>query len=287
MLPIPHRASPAENDAMNTFALQAFVFWPGVVIGSALLSMLTVLRFSWSELIIDYMAGVVIGIFFFLGTEPNPSAPFKFLLVFSQGLWGLLYVFGKITSRMQLFEIAAASTGIATLAAGLLDLGTQAIGKDRNVGSGILSFFIVLIKLPFSLFTSGVGLVFWLIGCLRSIGEGGKVGLNGALYVEWSTGGASAKATTLGATVQVWFGSFSTLIDHELYHTREYIYLRDWMIPFWLVGGIWGWISDGIWAAQEPGRSFKVESFSTAMKDAEVGNPLERVPYQISGDALT
>jgi hypothetical protein len=272
---------------MNTFALQAFVFWPGVVVGSALLSMLTVLKFSWSELVIDYIVGVVLGIFFFLGTEPNPTGPFKFLLVFSHGLWGLLWLTGRITTRVQLFEFAAISTGAATLAAGLLDMGTVAIGKNRNVGSGILSIFIVLIKAPFSLFSSAVGLVFWIVGALRSIAPDGEVGLNGALYVEWSSPGNSWSALTLGATVQVWFGSMASAIEHELPHTRQYIYMRDWMIPAWLVGGVWGLISSGIWAASGPGRSFSMNAFRKAMASEEVGNPLERVSYQISGDGLT
>ena len=66
------------------------VFWPGVVIGCGLLSMLVHWTFSWSELIFDHLAGLVIGIFFFYRTESWAHDAVKYSMVFSTGLPGIL-----------------------------------------------------------------------------------------------------------------------------------------------------------------------------------------------------
>lgn len=62
---------------------------------------------------------------------------------------------------------------------------------------------------------------------------------------------------------------------HELYHTRQYIYMSDWLIPFWLVGAIWGAIS-GASAGEDAGR------MATAAK-GHVGNPIEIAAYKLPG----
>jgi hypothetical protein len=56
--------------------------------------------------------------------------------------------------------------------------------------------------------------------------------------------------------------------------------LRDWMIPTWIAGGIWGLISSAI------NGTFSMAAFISAKHDKEVGNPMERVGYQINGYSL-
>ena len=47
--------------------LLAFLIWPAVIIGAALLNMLISWTFSWSELVMDYLIGAVIGVCFYFG----------------------------------------------------------------------------------------------------------------------------------------------------------------------------------------------------------------------------
>jgi hypothetical protein len=67
MLSFGHGA-PRGSTAMDQYALVVFLFWPLVVIACALLNMLAQWSLSWSELILDYFAGVVIGLCFWYGT---------------------------------------------------------------------------------------------------------------------------------------------------------------------------------------------------------------------------
>jgi hypothetical protein len=151
-----------------------------------------------------------------------------------------------------------------------------------NVGGGLVSSLIFLIKAPFALFTTTVSLIifFLLSGIWVAFARTKtRIGfLGGALYIEWNSGGASSFATTLGTTINCWVGDLSILIRHELYHTRHYMVLRDWFIPFWILGGVWGWLSAPV--SKTP---FDIRYFQAAHHSKEVGNPLERAAYRKDG----
>ena len=271
---------------MDSLNQHVFLLWPAVVILSASLSMLTQWRFSWSELVMDYLAGMVLGFFFFLGTQSTAGFLAHAALVFSHGVWGLLFVTSTIATRDDLFWIAAGATLGATLLSGLLDRAAVAIGN--NVGGFFLSLLVLLpLKLPFALLTSTVGLAIFLVGLYRRTNEDKNtvprtgIGLEGGLaYVEWDTAGPERDATTLGIGLPVWTGHVESAIEHELYHSRQYVMLRDWMIPTWIAGGVWGLVSSWI------DGSFSTDAFISAKHDKEVGNPMERVGYQINGYSI-
>jgi hypothetical protein len=259
---------------LNNIWFDALVLWPVFVILCAGLNMLLQGAFSWSELVIDYLVGIAIGVCMFYGTANHASPVAKFFLVFSDGLPGLLAVVGikALQRRDMLFGVSMATIGGSVLMAGLLDLAALSIGKKRSVAGGLFSILILVFKLPFSLFTTGVGYLLWLVGLFASFGrDNAQVGfLGGVPYVEWdSTSGR--EATTFGAAVMVWRGPISNVLKHELYHTRQYMFLHDWLIPFYPLAGIWGLISSAI--ADKPG------GFWNAQADEEVGNPLERVAW--------
>lgn len=280
----------------NVFFL-ALLAWPGVLVGCALMNMLCQWSFSWSELILDYLAGVVVGLFFYFGTERNAHPALQFFLVFSDGLPGLLHVAGvqALQARDALFAVSAGLIGGSVLLAGALDRASMAIGTSMNVGGGLLSILILPLKLPWSFCTTSVGLLMFLVGCITAAirrydpanpsKSYTRVGiLGGVPYVEWSVGGSDYWATTLGATFMVWKGDVANVVKHELYHTRQYVYLHDWLIPFWLLGGLWGLASAGIYNATlstaDAHKSVDVlRNFSAAEPDREVGNPLERAAY--------
>jgi hypothetical protein len=264
---------------LDNLFLCAFIFWPLVVVVSALLNMAVSAVFSWSELVLDAVAGIVIGIFFHLGTDKHAGAAPHFMLAFSTGLPGILS-WAKVhpfETRSTLFFICAGWIAGSTLLAALLDRAAVAIDKQMGVAGGLFSILPWACKFPFSLATTSVGLLFFIVGIFRSFGDNGRIGfLSGVAYVEWDTSQSSSSATTIGGTVQIWFGKFENLIEHELYHTRQCIYLHDWMIPMWLVGGIWGVISSAI----DGNASFGC--FKAARHDRELGNPIESAPYKIS-----
>ncbi len=291
----------------NAFFL-SFCAWPLVVIACALLSMLTQGSFSWSELILDYLAGVVIGVFFYLGTQKKAHEALHFLLIFSQGLPGLLHVAGvkALQARDTLFLVSSVWLGGAVLLSGLLDLATRKIDLSMSVGGGLLSIVIVALKLPFSLCTTAVGYLFFIAGLVwfaikkaqedsRDPKTESKVSigfLGGVPYVEWygDESDGTYRATTVGAMVNVWKGKVSSVLKHELYHTRQYMYFHDWMIPFWLLGGLWGMISAAISNATAdasvPGsRTDVMDSFHRARPDKEIGNPMERAAYAAGNTA--
>jgi hypothetical protein len=274
--------------------------WPLILIACALFSMLCQWSFSWSDLIFDYLAGVLIGLFFYFGTGKKAHEVFQFFLIFSQGLPGVLHVAGvkALQARDALFMVSSIWVGGAVVLASLLDLATRKIGLEMNVGGGLLSILIALLKLPFSLCTTAVGLLFFLAGVfwyiVKKAGEDAAkpetkcyvaLGfLGGVPYVEWDTNvpAGDYSATTIGAMFNVWFGRASDVVKHELYHTRQYMYFHDWMIPFWLLGGLWGMISAAIAnATKAPGTPDVpvLKSFHRAEKAREVGNPMERAAY--------
>jgi hypothetical protein len=264
---------------LDNFFLCAFIFWPLVIVIAALLNMAVSTVFSWSELVLDSVAGILVGTFFYLGTAKHAGGGEQFMLVFSQGLPGLLHVWNvkPFDTRSSMFLVGSIWIIGSTFLAAALDRAAVAIGKQMGVGGGLFSILPWACKFPFSLVTTGVGLLFFIVGIFRSFGTNGRVGfLSGVAYVEWDTSTSSSSATTIGGTVQIWFGKFENLIEHELYHTRQCIYLHDWMIPMWLVGGVWGLISSAI----DGNASFGC--FKAARHDRELGNPIECAPYRIS-----
>ena len=92
----------------NVFFL-TFLAWPGVILGCALLNMLLHWSFSWSELCIDYLVGIVVGLCFYFGTDKKAHEATQFFLVFSNGLPGLLHVLGvkALQHRDTLFAVSA------------------------------------------------------------------------------------------------------------------------------------------------------------------------------------
>jgi hypothetical protein len=288
----------------NAFFL-AFAAWPGVILGCALINMLCQWSFSWSELILDYLAGVVIGVLFYAGTDPKAEFAAHFFLVFSQGLFGLLHAMDveALKERDVLFAVSAGALGGSVLLSGLLDRASLAIDTKPHWGNGLLSILIAVLKLPFSLFTTAVGTLIFLAGLvwylIRKAQEDkndpatkDRVGIGhigGVPYIEWDPKAGNARATTLGATFMVWSGKAEDVVKHELYHTRQYCYLHDWLIPFWLLGGLWGMISAAVANATKSAPSVPdisvLCSFSAARHDKEVGNPLERAAYAADGSS--
>jgi len=267
------------GDLLNNGFFLSIVAWPGVILACALINMLFHWSFSWSELILDFLAGVVIGVCFYFGTAKDANAASHFFLVFSSGLFGLLHALGvkALEARDVLFGVSAAAIAGSVLLTSALDLATRKVGLRMSVGGGLLSIPTALLKLPFSFCTTAVGLLIFLAGLFTSfVRRETRVGfLGGVPYVEWNSDVADSYwATTIGATFMVWKGTVDNVLKHELYHTRQYVYLHDWLIPFWLLGGLWGLASARI---SEGSASFS--DFSGARGDKEVGNPLERAAY--------
>lgn len=274
---------------MDNFALMCFLVWPGVVVGCALINMLLGWTFSWSELVLDYFIGVILGVVFMKGTEAHPGAAVKFFMVFSHGLPGLLHVWDvdHFHTREDLFKWAAGALAGGVVLAGALDRATVAIGRGMNLGGGLLSIVIFVLKAPWALFTSSVGLCIWVVGLVWTIIQKARkekkedpdkaaVGfLGGLLYAEWSKGTGDPYATTLGFVANSWDQDLAKALAHEMYHSRQYMYMRDWFIPFWLVGGVWGLVSSKI------AGKFDMSYFYRADKNKEFGNPLERAAYVI------
>lgn len=182
--------------------LLAFLIWPAVIIGAALLNMLVSWTFSWSELVMDYLIGVVIGVCFYFGMNGEVIWLEHLLLMVSLGLFGLLKWVGVsyFADPQTLFLWSVVSIGIAVPLTGRLDRATVAIGDSTvgiKVGRGILSFFIWILKAPFTLITPGVGLLVGLIGLIvgainHNLGFGF---LGGIFYFKWGLSGGHA---TLG-----------------------------------------------------------------------------------------
>jgi hypothetical protein len=271
-----------DSEVFTNVYLLTFVLWPAAVVISALINMLVTWSFSWSELVIDYLIGMVIGATYHFAMAADPGGWENFFLTVSTGLFGALKWAGMFQSWQpgEFFLLCSlAPMGAVLLAAGI-DHAHVAIGygsKGAKAGNIGLSFLTVLIKWPFALITSTVGLIIGIIGLIvratRTAPPGDGVGFaGGALWFEW--GGTSGKhATTFGFVVNVFNGQISdtNLIGHELVHTRQYIYLHDWLGVFYFtVAGLWGLISS---AASSAG--FDATRYFSADSSKEVGNPLE------------
>lgn len=270
---------------MDNPALQILLLWPTAVIACALLSMAIWKTFSWSELIFDHITGIVIGAIAVAALAPGASPAVKFMLLPSHGLIGLLHLAGvkALADPVTFFWASSLCMLGATVLGAALDHAAVAIGPEPGAGSILLAVLMLPLKMCFAPLTTGVGLLFFLVGAVRALFPNGSVGFAaGVVYVQWDTSDKSySAATTLGGTVQVWRGELKHLMDHELYHTRQYIYLHDWMIPMWLLGGIWGLISS---AVADP--EVKLKCFQAARKGQKgIGNPIEAAAYNISGGA--
>lgn len=212
---------------MDQLTFTAFVFWPGVVLICAAINMVVSRTFSRAELQVDYIAGAVAGWFLFHGTRPGADEVDKFFLIFSQGFFGILWESGVFSSAEQFFLIAGVYKIVATWWAARSDK------KPRK--TALRSLFTLPAKLPFAIFTTAVGLTIWIVA---KLGKRKTRFVGGIFLSEFRPGGRRCSAVSLGATVHTWYGD--TPLEHELYHSRQYIYLGDWLIPFWLLGLPWG-----------------------------------------------
>lgn len=263
---------------MDNVLIVAFVYWPAVVLVCAGLNMLVSWTFSWSELVFDYLIGVVAGLFLHYGTQAHPSAIVSFFLLFSHGLFGLLW---WVSSGFRhLFHTPAAFLwfmGIlrvsATLWAAALDRGSVALGAKLSPGPFFFSLLLIPAKWPFGLITSTPGFLIWLVGVVYAIADKGRAGFAGGIFfTEWNPGSGTESAVTLGWTSHAWNADHP--LQHELYHTRQYIYMSDWLIPFWVLGILWGLASSAI------GKESYSYAFN-ASKTKEIGNPLEVAAWHI------
>jgi hypothetical protein len=206
------------------------------VLISALLNMGIWGEFGPTELIVDYIIGFTLGVFFWLFVRNDERSFVKsFFLVFSHGLFGLLRVVNVIPDTKWLFWWSAGATVGCTLLAALLDHAAVSIGTTMSGGGVAISVFIFLLKAPFALFTSAIGLLIFIVGLCHSGATNAGAGfLGGVTYEEWNTS-KPYWATTVGCTVHSWQGKFSSVMKHELYHSRQYIYMHDWLIPTWAI----------------------------------------------------
>jgi hypothetical protein len=254
----------------------ALVFWPVVVLLCAGINMLISQTFSWAELIFDLLIGFVAGYFLYAGTQPNPDAVVSFFFVFSHGLLALVWTLtGGFLDKPEDFFWAIAGLRLgATLWAAAWDYVSVALGAQLGWGAFFFSLVVAPVKMMFSLVTSAVGLLIWLAGLAWAIFGKGKAGFaGGVLFTEFAPGAGGYYATTVGWTVHTWNGN--TPFKHELYHTRQYIYMGDWMIPFWCLGTIWGVISAAI------SSSHSVSSDLAFGASGNVGNPIEIAPSKL------
>jgi hypothetical protein len=265
---------------MDNFFVLAFIFWPLVVLLCAGINMLVTWTFSWSELIFDYVIGVLLGAFFFAGTQPNASDLERFFLVFSHGLYGLLWVasdgFRESLKDPATFCWTLAGVRVAaTLWTAAWDHLTVKLGAKLGPAQFFFSLLLAPAKMPFALLTSAVGFLIWLVGLATAIFGGGKAGFaGGVLFAEYRPGPGGYYAT-LGCVVNTWLGN--TPFKHELYHSRQYIYMSDWLTPLWVLGMVWGVLSALVQKAEVTTRV----AFA-AQKTGELGNPIEVAAYRLS-----
>jgi hypothetical protein len=271
----------------------ALAFWPAIVLLCAGSNMLLTWTFSWSELIFDYFIGVVAGWFLFAGTQAHPDGATSFFFVFSHGffavLWWAVDSFRTSFSKPETFFWTLAVIRIgATLWCAAWDHLSVKLGARLAPGPFFFSLFILTpVKVCFAWITGGIGFLIWVAGVVWAIGTNtearknagdtmGKAGVaGGVFFTEFAPGPSSPYATTLGFTMHTWYGN--TPFEHELYHTRQYIYMCDWLIPAWCVGILWGIISAAI------AKGFNVSYHLAVGADAskEVGNPIEVAAYHI------
>lgn len=249
----------------ESFWFLALVAWPTVTVLCALANMLVWWKFHWAEpFVMAPIAGIGLGAMWWWAMQAPPTddgvaIARGILATMAHGVFGILAITDVLEDPLESFLIAGFATLGATVLAAGLDHGAKAIGPT-GTGAWALSILIFLIKAPFCLVLTGIGTLISIVGLIQSAisdtNQGGWSG--GALWEEWNRNGSGPYATTVGATFHVWKGKVEDCFEHELHHTRQCIYFRDFMIPFWVVGEI-GHLAKGTSNA----------------------NPLETVPYQI------
>lgn len=272
--------------------LLALVVWPSVMIIAALVNMLVSWVFSWQELVTCHLMGMLSGICFYYGTvDPSAVPPPEvghlahFFLMIATGLFGLLKWLGveAFQDREKLFWFCAYSTIIATTLSAAFDrIAAQVIGYDEKVGRTLWSVLMFGLKAPFGLITTVVGLLIGLVGLCFSAsrGKGGFSFIGGVFVTEWGAGSSTDyHATTFSSYVNIFRGGIKDVMSHELYHTRQYIYMQDWLGAFYFtIAALWGVISSAIHAAGsgtfDAGMAFDA--------DGEVGSPIEIAPHKLS-----
>jgi hypothetical protein len=225
----------------TNYWLVSLVFWPAAVLVAALADMAIWAEFSITELLVDYVIGFAIGSFFFLFTDAEPDDRSwwrSLLMVWSQGIFGLLGMTSLFPSTATLFWWSAGSMIGSTTLCAALDHAAVGIGGTMTAGGVVLSVLLFLLKAPFSLISTGVGLLIWIAGlCHSGAANAGAGFLAGVTYEEWNRTApkSGTLATTVGATVHCWKRPFGETMKHELNHSRQYIYMHDWLIPAWAI----------------------------------------------------
>ncbi|MGE3164737.1 MAG: hypothetical protein AB7O52_07520 [Planctomycetota bacterium] len=277
---------------LGNFWLLTLLIWPSVLIVSALLNMLVSWAFSWQELVTCHIMGFLSGVCFYYGTvDPNAvPAPevghlAHFFLMAATGLFGLLKWIGvdALQDRATFFWFCAYSTAIATTLSAALDrVAAQVIGYDEKVGRTLWSVLVFGLKAPFGLITTVVGFLIGMIGLGASVknSKGGFSFIGGVFVSEWGAGSSTDyHATTFSSYVNIFRGGIKDVMTHELYHTRQYIYMQDWLGLFYFTfAALWGVISSAIHAAGSG-------TFDAGMAfdgDGEVGNPIEIAAHKLS-----
>jgi hypothetical protein len=271
------------EDALGNAYLLTFLAWPMVVLVAAGLNMLISWTFSWQELVIDALIGMAIGLCFYFGTTgltEDHAGVQHFFLTVSIGLFGLLKWIGveALQDHVTLFWVSAIGVIGATAASAVLDrVAVQVISREGDVRSGLWSLLEVGIKAPFGIFTTLVGIVIGIIGLFVARAhkpDGGCGFIGGVVYSQW--GLAGEHATTFSSCINLFKGKINEVIDHELYHTRQYIYIQDWLgVVYFTIGALWGVISTAA--------SGNATDLSFAFRaDGNVGNPIEVPAYKLN-----
>ena len=104
---------------------------------------------------------------------------------------------------------------------------------------------------------------------------------SGALFFGWGRSGRHA--TTFGWVVNAFKGDIAGVVKHELYHTRQYIYMHDWLgIFYFTYGAVWGLMSAMIEANSKKTAFDAAYAFrGKASGGEEVGNPIEIAAYRL------
>lgn len=270
---------------MDNVLFVTLVFWPVVVLFCAGINMAVSWTFSWSELVFDVLIGVVAGYFLFAGSDAEAHAAEVFFMIFSHGLFAWLYAasdgFRAAVGGVSAFFWLMAGIRVgATLWAAAWDHLSARLGAKLEWGPFFFSFVLAPVKLPFALVTSAVGFLIWLAGAAWATFGKGKAGFaGGVFFTEFVPSYARGHhATTVGSTVHCWIGGMP--FKHELYHTRQYIYMSDWLIPFWCIGCIWGIVSAAASSAHSV--SAQLAFGADASGGAEIGNPVEIAAYRLA-----
>lgn len=247
-----------------SFPLLTFVFWPLVLIGCSLLNMAIWGKFHWAEpFILAPLAGMGIGAVAWWALQPTPAGAVGvvrgILMLMSHGVFGIVRLLGPLADPLAFFCWSAGATVACTVLAAALDHAAVSIGPT-GAGAVVLGIFSFLIKAPFCLVSTVIGLLIFIVGAIHAAvaSNAGAGFAGGVTWEEWSNAPGNIWATTVGATVHCWQGPITSVYAHELQHTRQCIYFHDWMIPSWVIG--------------------EIGHAATGQND---GNPMETVAYQI------